>query len=279
MDYYYKYIKYKNKYNKLKIFGGESELDSYIKAGNIHQNIKKEIMPMIVPDTRIYDVFKKIRDLTVSYGGSIAFPPCISVGNMIAHNCPFYTDNTIINYNDMVKIDYGISINGWIVDAAFSVNFNPELDRLNQATLEAMNAGIKEIGIDVPINNIGRAINEVIDSYDYKIIEELSGHSIERFNLHGDIIIPNIRNNNTTRLKAGAYAIEPLVSLKTDKLIYGNNTNSFKYKSINFCQEDNSPYIKKAYQEQTIISPYIDDIIAHHENTIYIDDNIKKQLT
>ena len=276
MDYYSKYVKYKNKY--LKLQGGESELDSYIKAGNIHKEIKKEIMPMIVPGTRIYDIFKKIRDLTLSYGGSIAFPPCISVGNMIAHNCPFSTDNTIIDYNHMVKIDYGVSVNGWIVDSAFSVNFDPKLDNLRTATLEAMNAGIKEIGIDVPINNIGRAINEIIDSYEFKIIADLTGHSIERYNLHGDIRIPNIRNNNITRLKKGAYAIEPLVSLKTDSIIYGNNTNSFKYKNINFCQED-SLFFPGSHQEQNIISPYIDDIIAHFEHTIYIDEDKKILLT
>lgn len=49
----------------------------------------------------------------------------------------------------MVKVDFGIHCNGYLIDSAFTVHWNPELDVVAKASKEATNAGIKAAGVDV----------------------------------------------------------------------------------------------------------------------------------
>ncbi len=281
----YKYLKYKNKYINLKNQLGGSRT-YYIQAGDIHKQIKKDIYESIIPGTRIYDIYIMIRELIKKYNATIPFPPCISVSNMIAHNTPFKEDMTQINYNDMVTVDYGVNINGYIVDGAFSVYYDPELKPLYDATIEGINIGIKTLNIDTPINEIGAAIQEVVESYEInykgtlyplKIVKDLSGHSIERYNVHGNIRIPNIKNEDTNRITSGTYAIEPLVCIMTDRYIPYQKTNSFTIDNNYFSIEDKiNENIK---QEYNLISPFENDRCCHFEHSIYLDKDNKIILT
>jgi methionine aminopeptidase len=324
---YYKYLKYKKKYIDLKNqIGGFSnvnllgintinhdiiipynmshmnKLDSYIMAGNIHKQVRKEIRHMIQPGVRIYDIFTSIKDNIRKYthnssiNGGISFPPCISLSNIIAHHSPFIHETSVIKYSDNVKIDIGVHVNGWIVDSAFTCYFDKKYDILHNATLEALNAGIKAIGLDANIEDITYDIQEIISSYEMnyngtiyplKIIKDLSGHSIEQYNVHGNIRIPNYNMHiNNIRLKEGTYAIEPLVGIISDTFIQGNITNSYnakpnthlynKFKNMNFSIEDidNKDNINDLDTEinYDFKSKDENDMSAHYEHSIYISE-------
>jgi methionine aminopeptidase len=60
-----------------------------------------------------------------------------------AHYTPNSGDNTVLGYDDVMKIDFGTHINGRIIDSAFTVAFNPKFDPLLQTVKDATNAGIK----------------------------------------------------------------------------------------------------------------------------------------
>ncbi len=297
---YYKYIKYKNKYLDLKnnqqYKGGIGEtrmtqLDYYILAGNIHKDIKKNIYHMIQPGTRIYDIFLQIRQLTKKHNAEIPFPPCISLSNIVAHYVPFSDDNTIIANGDMVKVDYGVSIDGHIVDSAFSVYYDPALKPLYDATKDSIDAAIKMFNVDIPLNEIGKTIQEIVESYEInyngqlyplKVIKTLKGHSIEKSKLHGATSILNYINTNTNRITPGTYAIEPLVSIMSDHHIPYKPTNSFtSYNGArNLSLEDNiMNNINEFKQDYSFISPYKNDMVAHMEHSLYVDNDIKHILT
>jgi len=88
----------------------------------------------------------------------IAFPTGCSINHCAAHYTPNPGDNTVLNYDDVCKIDFGTQVNGQIIDCAFTIAFNPVFNPLLVAVKEATNAGIAAAGIDVKLCDIGEAI-------------------------------------------------------------------------------------------------------------------------
>ncbi|NXS47833.1 MAP2 aminopeptidase, partial [Balaeniceps rex] len=99
----------------------------------------------------------------------LAFPTGCSLNNCAAHYTPNAGDPTVLQYDDICKIDFGTHISGRIIDCAFTVTFNPKYDRLLQAVKDATNTGIKCAGIDVRLCDVGEAIQEVMESYEVEI--------------------------------------------------------------------------------------------------------------
>lgn len=117
----------------------------------------------------------------------IAFPTGCSINHCAAHYTPNPGDDTVLGYDDVMKIDFGTQVNGHIIDCAFTVAFNPVFDPLLEAVKEATNTGIKSAGIDVRLCDIGRDIQEVMesheitlgkDTYTVRSVQNLCGHSI-----------------------------------------------------------------------------------------------------
>lgn len=117
----------------------------------------------------------------------IAFPTGCSLNHVAAHYTPNNGDFTTIEYDDVCKIDFGTQVDGWIIDTAFTVAFNPVYDQLLKAAQDATDTGIREAGVDVRLGDIGAAIQEVMESYEVEIkgqtfkvksVRNLNGHSI-----------------------------------------------------------------------------------------------------
>lgn len=117
----------------------------------------------------------------------IGFPTGCSLNHCAAHYTPNSGDKTVLKYEDVCKIDFGVHINGRIIDSAFTVIFDDQYAPLLKAVKEATNTGIREAGIDVRVSDIGAAIQEVMESYEVTIngktypvrsIRNLNGHSI-----------------------------------------------------------------------------------------------------
>ena len=111
----------------------------------------------------------------------------MSINNCAAHYTPNPGDFRVLDYNDVLKVDFGTHVRGLLVDCAFTVAFNPVYDNLLEAVKDATNTGLKEAGIDARLNEIGAAIQEVMESYEVTIdgktygvksIRNLCGHSI-----------------------------------------------------------------------------------------------------
>ncbi|PIO41066.1 hypothetical protein AB205_0183280, partial [Aquarana catesbeiana] len=102
------------------------------------------------------------------YAG-LAFPTGCSLNNCAAHYTPNAGDPTVLQYDDVCKIDFGTHINGHIIDCAFTVTFNSKYDKLLEAVKDATNTGVRCSGIDVRLCDVGEAIQEVMESYEVEI--------------------------------------------------------------------------------------------------------------
>jgi methionyl aminopeptidase len=75
--------------------------------------------------------------------GGVAFPTGLSRNNCAAHYSPNAGNTMVLDENDVMKVDFGVHLNGHIIDSAFTLAFNPVYDNLLAAVKDATNTGIK----------------------------------------------------------------------------------------------------------------------------------------
>eukprot|EP00698_Gefionella_okellyi_P005051 TRINITY_DN14643_c0_g1_i1.p1 TRINITY_DN14643_c0_g1~~TRINITY_DN14643_c0_g1_i1.p1 ORF type:complete len:430 (+),score=67.10 TRINITY_DN14643_c0_g1_i1:183-1292(+) len=198
--------------------------DDLRRAAVVHRQVRRWTQSFIKPGIKLIDMcakleggVKKIIEANGLERGR-AFPTGCSLNHVAAHYTPNTGDDTVLQYGDVMKVDFGTHINGHIIDCAWTVAFNPQFDPLVAAVKAATNAGIKAAGIDVQLCHVGEEIQEVMESYEVTIdgkvypvksIRNLNGHSINPYVIHGGKSVPIVKGGDTTRMEEGeVYAIE-----------------------------------------------------------------------
>ena len=171
----------------------------------------------------------------------LGFPTGFCLNHQVAH----YTPNpgqkeVVLQQEDVMTIDFGVHINGWIVDSAFTMAFDPTYDNLLAAVKDATNSGIKTAGVDVRISDVSAVIQETMESYEVEIrgqtfpvkpVRNITGHNIKQYHIHGGKSIPFVKNRDQTKMEEGeVFAIETFGStgrgLTHDDIgIYGYGLN------------------------------------------------------
>jgi len=167
------------------------------------------------------EIEAKVRELLPADGlhAGNAFPTGCSLNNVAAHWTPNTGENDILKYDDLVKFDFGVHIDGLIIDCAWTSSFDPRFDGLKEAVLDATNTGIAASGVDARLCDVGEAIQEAMESYEVtfdertyrqvKSVENLCGHSIRPYIIHGGKSIPIVRGGPQTKMEEGeCFAIE-----------------------------------------------------------------------
>jgi methionyl aminopeptidase len=167
----------------------------------------------------------------------IAFPTGCSLNHCAAHWTPNAGDKTILQQEDVCKIDFGVHVNGRIIDSAFTVTFDPVYDPLVNAVKEATNTGVREAGIDARFSDIGAAIQEVMEAYEVEIkgktyqvksIRNLSGHSIDPYRIHAGKSVPIVKGGDHTKMEEGEfYAIETFGSTGRGYVLEGDEVSHY----------------------------------------------------
>ncbi|KAH7043879.1 methionine aminopeptidase 2-like protein [Macrophomina phaseolina] len=205
-------------------------LQEYRQGAEIHRQVRQWAQKTIKPGMTLTEIAEGIEDgvrhLTGHQGleegdnlkGGMGFPTGLSLNHCAAHYTPNAGNKMVLQQEDVMKVDFGVHINGRIVDSAFTVAFDHRYDPLLQAVKEATNTGIKEAGIDVRMSDIGAAIQEVMESYEVeldgqthqvKCIRNLNGHNINQFEIHGGKSVPIVKGSDQTKMEEGeTFAIE-----------------------------------------------------------------------
>ncbi|MFW9986140.1 MAG: type II methionyl aminopeptidase [Candidatus Odinarchaeota archaeon] len=183
--------------------------EKYRQAGKIAKQVREEILPQIKIGARAYDLCEAAETRILELGGGIAFPTNISINEVAAHYSSPEQDDTTIKDGDIVKFDLGVHIDGYIADTAVTVNFNPELEKLVEASQEALNKALVLIRPKTNSKDLGKIIEDTIKGYGYRPIRDLSGHQLDEYLLHGSKNLPNIAVPHGSILEEGeAYALE-----------------------------------------------------------------------
>jgi methionyl aminopeptidase len=195
-------------------------------GAEIHRQVRNFAQSICKPGIKLVDfctqLENKNRELTRENGleRGIGFPTGCSLNHVAAHYTPNVGDDTVLSFDDVMKVDFGVQIDGRIIDSAYSVSFNPRYDPLLEAVKEATNTGIRTSGIDVRLCDIGEAIQEVMESYEVeldgtvypvKAIRNLNGHSIGQYQIHAGKSVPIVKGGceESIKMEEGEiYAIE-----------------------------------------------------------------------
>ena len=193
-------------------------------AAECHRQVRQDAHSFIKPGMRLIDICERIEDTNrrlVEENGlsaGIAFPTGCSINHVAAHYTPNTGDNTVLEYGDVMKIDFGTQVEGRIIDCAWTIAFDPQFDTLKQAVKESTDTGIRAAGIDVRLCDIGESIQEVMESYEVdiegttypvKCCRNLNGHSIAPYQIHAGKSVPIVRGGEQTKMEEGEfYAIE-----------------------------------------------------------------------
>ena len=144
-------------------------------ASEVHRQVRHSAQSFIKPGIKLIDMCERLEEtnrLLVHEHGlerGIGFPTGCSLNHVAAHYTPNVGDDTVLGYDDVMKVDFGTQIDGRIIDCAWTVSFNPKYDPLVEAVKEATKAGIKAAGIDVRLCDVGESVQEVMESYEVEL--------------------------------------------------------------------------------------------------------------
>ena len=168
---------------------------------------------LVKPGVKILDLAEAIEGKIKELGADIAFPANISINDIAAHYTPDIDDPTTLKEGDLVKIDQGLHVDGYIADFAYSIRVGKLNDPMIEAAKHAVEVGLTEAKPGVKISELSAIIEDTITSAGFNIVRNLTGHGLGRFKVHTEPAIPNVRNNSTFKLEAGkAIAIEVFVT-------------------------------------------------------------------
>lgn len=150
----------------------------------------------------------------LGYLGSYPATLCLSPNDVIVHGIP---GDYRLREGDILSVDAGAIYEGFHGDAAFTMpigEVSSAVQRLIDATEEAMWAGIRKVHKGSRLGDIGSAISSVGASYGFGVVEEYVGHGIGR-QMHEEPQVPNYGEpGKGLKLRTGmALCIEPMFNL------------------------------------------------------------------
>jgi methionyl aminopeptidase len=131
-------------------------LQNYRKAAEVHRQTRRWVQESVKPGQTVLSVAEGIEDSVRallghaglepgdSLKGGMGFPTGVCLNNQVAH----YTPNpgqkdVVLRQEDLITVDFGVHINGWIVDSAFTMAFDHTYDNLLAAVKDSTNTGVK----------------------------------------------------------------------------------------------------------------------------------------
>ncbi len=186
-------------------------LEKYREAGRVLSAVLKEAALMVEVGASLLEVAEFVEGSIRSRGAQPAFPCNISLDRAAAHYTPSPGDAAVFKEN-MVKLDIGVHIDGYVADAALTVDLSGHAD-LTEASKAALDAAIELAVPGTNTKDIGAAIERAITGYGYKPVGNLTGHGLLQYEAHAEPSIPNRATEKGVILKAGdVIAIEPFAT-------------------------------------------------------------------
>ncbi len=221
-------------------------IEMYDKSGKIVSKVRSMAVDYVKPDMKIIDLVEYVESNIKEMGGLPAFPCNVSINEITAHYTSPPNDESTIKKGDLVKIDLGTHIDGYIADSAVSVlvgddssdsitgiDGDSEYDlnlKMIETAQEALESAISTIRDGVEIGKVGEAIEETINNRGLNSVSNLTGHSMDRWILHSGVSVPNIKEENKHKVQEGdVLAIEPFVTNGVGRVGDMNDTFIFRF--------------------------------------------------
>ena len=191
------------------------QIEDYVKAGKIAGEVRENVRQKDWIGRTLAEICDYVESEIIKRGAKCAFPVNTSLNEIAAHYTAEPNDPKTVSDSDLVKIDLGAQINGYIADTAVTVNYDPQYDSLVQAAENALQAAMSMIKVGVKSKDVGRKIQNTIMDMGLKPIANLSGHSLDQYTIHAGKTVPNMWTIGSFSFSENeAFACEPFVTTK-----------------------------------------------------------------
>ena len=191
------------------------QIEDYVKAGKIAGEVRENVRQKDWIGSTLAEICDYVESEIIKRGAKCAFPVNTSLNEIAAHYTAEPNDPKTVSDSDLVKIDLGAQINGYIADTAVTVNYDPQYDSLVQAAENALQAAMSMIKVGVKSKDVGRKIQNTIMDMGLKPIANLSGHSLDQYTIHAGKTVPNMWTIGSFSFSENeAFACEPFVTTK-----------------------------------------------------------------
>jgi len=289
-------------------------LESVRKAGRISREARDYGATLIKEGTKLVDVANEVEAYIIRKGARPAFPVNLGLNDVAAHYSPSTDDKLVFQKGDLVKLDVGGHVDGFIGDTAVTVevgtkNWTP----LIEASSKALRMAVEMAGDNVPVNAIGGTIERTIQSYGFRPIANLTGHGMKKYNLHTGLTVPNVDDGTQNRIRNDMIiAIEPFATNGGGMIFNDRPGNIFRvlrdrplrdakaadlfqrikqeFNTLPFCErwctamDPNAPVLLKTLLRHGVISSYAvlkevrGGMVSQTEHTIIVIDG-KAEVT
>jgi methionyl aminopeptidase len=183
----------------------------YIKSGKIAKAAREFGASKIKENVLLLEVAEDVENFIIKQGGSPAFPLNLTINEQAAHFTPAHDDKLRFQRGDVVKLDVGVHVDGYVGDTAVTVEVGTHSwGDLIRATKEALDAAIGLMKPKARLDDVGAAIQRTIESFGFNPVENLTGHSMEQYKLHAGLSVPNVMGEGSGSVSEGdVIAIEP----------------------------------------------------------------------
>jgi len=217
----------------------EEEIKKYLKAGEVVYHTLNIALNIIEEGQSLLKIAERLEREISDRNAKPAFPVNISINHVAAHYSPSINDLNIIPRKSVIKVDVGAHIDGYIADAAITISFNPKYEKLLMASRSALENVEKNIRPGISLGSIGELVEKTILQYGYKPISNLSGHKIDRYNLHAGKSVPNISTYTFKKIeKNEVYAIEPFATDGAGYVVEMGNGHIYQLTLMKKIKED-----------------------------------------
>eukprot|EP00928_Gymnodinium_smaydae_P065167 TRINITY_DN48345_c0_g1_i1.p1 TRINITY_DN48345_c0_g1~~TRINITY_DN48345_c0_g1_i1.p1 ORF type:complete len:523 (-),score=128.63 TRINITY_DN48345_c0_g1_i1:50-1573(-) len=211
-----------------------SKVQCLREAAEVHRQVRQHVQRKLRPGMELLEIAEMVDSAASKLVGfdpknplrrSAAFPTGLSINEVAAHDTVNPGDvRRRLLPTDVLKLDFGIQIEGHIVDGAFTCAFDPMHDELMAAVREATNEGIRAAGPDARVAEIGERIREVMEAGEVhhpdgrvqrvKAIRNLTGHSIAPYRIHAVKSLPSVDTGGHEKMLPGElWAVETFGSV------------------------------------------------------------------
>jgi methionyl aminopeptidase len=203
-------------------------LESYRKAGKVASETLQWASKLIKPGVKLIDISDKIEERFKTEKVGSAFPVNISINDAAAHYTPKFNDAAVFTDKDIVKLDIGVHVDGYIADTATTVDLTGKYAKMMEANQKALDEAIKLVKPGVSVSKIGETVQTILAKAGYKPIENLTGHELKQYDLHAGLSIPNIKVPYDWVLEAGmVIALEPFATDGAGHVIESRNAEIY----------------------------------------------------
>jgi methionyl aminopeptidase len=205
----------------------EKQIDGIRKSCKLLSAMYRELIPLVKSGIQTLEIDRWVRDWIKRAGGKpvfLGYGParnpfpaaiCISINNEVIHGIP---SRRIIREGDLVSLDCGIDMGGFVSDQAISVEVgkvSKAVHNLNVTTRECLYRGIAAVKAGDRLLQIARAVQGHAEAAGYGVVHEFCGHGVG-LALHEDPQVPNYPHGPNPRMRGGmVIAIEPMINMGT----------------------------------------------------------------